>query len=94
MFSLRNINMAPPLTRVSIQVQVRRASEGKPKAGGDTPRSPLARDHLRRLFAEPLRVSVVDVDQPLLPLPSEWTADGYICPEEEAKSKPFPTDLS
>lgn len=78
---------AASLTGVSVHVQVPRTSEGKPKAGRDAPSGPLAPDHLRGLFAEPFRASVVDVHQPTLLLPSERTADRHICSEREVKSK-------
>lgn len=67
------------LTRVSIHVQVLSTSEGKSEAGRNSAGSPLASDHLRWLFPEPLWVSVIDVDQSLLILSSKRTADGYIC---------------
>lgn len=67
------------LTWVSVQIQVFGASEGKSKAGRNLPGRPLASDHLRRLLPEPIGVSVVDVDQALLVLSPERTADGHIC---------------
>lgn len=45
---------AAPLTGVAVHVQVLRTSEGKSEAGRDSPSSPLAPDHLRWLFTEPL----------------------------------------
>lgn len=88
-FCLKKTSLLSPLTWVSIHVQVLSTSEGKSKAGRETPNSPLPLDHLRRLFAEPLRVSIVDIDQSLLLLPAKWTADRHICSEEEVKSKPL-----
>lgn len=73
------------LTWVSVHVQVFGASEGESKAGGNLPGSPLASDHLRRLLPEPIGVSVVDVDQTLLVLSPERTADGHICQTAERK---------
>lgn len=67
------------LTWVPVHVQVFGTSEGKSKAGRDRPSSPLASDHLRRLLPEPVGVPVVDVDQSLLVLSPERTADGHIC---------------
>lgn len=66
-------------TRVSVHVQVFGTSEGEAKAGGNLPSSPLASDHLGRLLPEPVGVSVVNVDQALLVLSPERTADGHIC---------------
>lgn len=67
------------LTWVPVPVQVFGTSQGKSKAGRDRPSGPLARDHLGRLLPEPVGVSVVDVDQSLLVLSPERTADGHIC---------------
>lgn len=76
-----------PLTWVSVHVQVLGASEGKSKAGRNLASSPLASDHLRRLLPEPIGVPVVDVDQALLVLSPEWTADGNICQTAKQKMK-------
>lgn len=67
------------LTGVSIHVQVLSTSEGKSEAGGNIPGSPLASDHLRWFFPEPSWVSIIDVDQSLLVLPSKRTADSHVC---------------
>lgn len=73
------------LTWVSIHVQVLSTSEGKSEAGGNSPGRPLASDHLRRLFPEPFWVSIIDVDQSLLILPSKRAADCHICQRAKVK---------
>lgn len=75
------------LTWVTIHVQVFSPSEGKSKTCGHSAWSPLASYDLRGRVPEPTSKSIVDENQSLLVISTEWTADGHVYQSEKRREQ-------